>query len=84
MSEIKRVVGMFYPFDMYSQLILLDNDNNIIDTKKVKSAEFQKEILQILETNPNIKIELYGIHDLLEGLFKDYKNKYNITIKKGE
>ena len=84
MSEIKRVVGMFYPFDMYSQLILLDNDNNIIDTKKVKSAEFQKEILQILETDPDIKVELYGINDLLEGLFKDYKNKYKITIKKGE
>ena len=84
MSEIKRIVGMFYPFDMYSQLILLDNDNNIIDTKKVKSAEFQKEILQILETNPDIKVELYGINDLLEGLFKDYTNKYKITIKKGE
>ena len=84
MSEIKRVVGMFYPFDMYSQLILLDNDNNIIDTKKVKSAEFQKEVIQILEIDPNIKVELYGINDLLEGLFKDYKNKYKITIKKGE
>ena len=84
MSEIKRVVGMFYPFDMYSQLILLDNDNNIIDTKKVKSADFQKEGKQILETDANIKVELYGIYDLLEGLFKDYKNKYKITIKKGE
>ena len=84
MSEIKRIVGMFYPFDMYRQIILLDNDNNIIDTKKVKSAEFQKEIVQILETNPDIKVELYGINDLLEGLFKDYKNKYKITIKKGE